>query len=89
MTPKDDVVAVVRPNVDQLPGACCNWFTAQRWVDVSNNERGVTRALDSQTLYSCAQNNHWNTNYKTDQPGMATLRYVVRPHVVHLRADLP
>lgn len=109
--------AVVRPNVDQLPGACCNWFTVQRWVDVSNDERGVTwapvdtplmeiggltanlvggvgfgewqtvppeaymtRALDSQTLYSWAQNNHWNTNYKTDQPGMATLRYVVRPH---------
>ena len=109
--------AVVRPHVDQLPGACCNWFTVQRWVDVSNDERGVTwapvdtplmeiggltanlvggvgfgewqtvppkaymtRALDSQTLYSWAQNNHWNTNYKTDQPGMATLRYVVRPH---------
>ena len=109
--------AVVRPNEDQLPGACCNWFTVQRWVDVSNLELGVTwapvdtplmeiggltanlvggvgfgewqtvppeaymtRAIDSQTLYSWAQNNHWNTNYKTDQPGRVTLRYVVRPH---------
>ena len=43
-------------------------------------EAYMTRAIDSQTLYSWAQNNHWNTNYKTDQPGMATLRYVVRPH---------
>ena len=36
--------AVVRPEVDQLPGACKNWFTVQRWVDVSNDEYGVTWA---------------------------------------------
>lgn len=34
--------AVVQPEKDQLPGACKNWFTVQRWVDVSNAERGVT-----------------------------------------------
>jgi hypothetical protein len=34
--------AVVRPETDQLPGACKNWFTVQRWVDVSNNDYGVT-----------------------------------------------
>jgi alpha-mannosidase len=34
--------AVVRPEKDQLPGSCKNWFTVQRWVDVSNAERGVT-----------------------------------------------
>jgi len=28
--------AVVRPETDQLPGACKNYFTVQRWVDVSN-----------------------------------------------------
>jgi len=33
---------VVRPEVDQLPGACRNWFTVQRWVDVANDQRGVT-----------------------------------------------
>jgi len=27
---------VVRPELDQIPGACRNWFTVQRWVDVSN-----------------------------------------------------
>jgi len=34
--------AVVRPETDQLPGACKNWFTVQRWVDVSNDQYGVT-----------------------------------------------
>lgn len=101
--------AVVRPNLDQLPGSCHNWFTVQRWVDVSNDELGVTWApvdaplmeigsmtanlmgpvaLDlwltntaaSSHLYSWAQNNHWFTNYKADQPGVTTFRYVLRPH---------
>jgi hypothetical protein len=101
--------AVVRPNQDQLPGACRNWFTVQRWVDVSAAACGIawapldaplmelggltanllgsvgfnewlTNALDSQTVYSWAQNNHWHTNYKIDQPGLTTFRYILRPH---------
>ena len=36
--------AVVRPEADQLPGACKNYFTVQRWVDVSNADYGVTWA---------------------------------------------
>jgi hypothetical protein len=101
--------AVVRPNLDQLPGACHNWFTVQRWVDVSNADLGVTWApvdaplmeiggltanlmgpvsldlwrtntLPSTHLYSWAQNNHWFTNYKADQPGLTTFRYLIRPH---------
>jgi len=36
--------AVVRPEADQLPGACKNYFTVQRWVDVSNKDYGVTWA---------------------------------------------
>jgi len=35
---------VVRPEIDQLTGACKNYFTVQRWVDVSNAEYGVTWA---------------------------------------------
>ena len=101
--------AVVRPNTDQLPGSCRNWFPVQRWVDVSNPNCGITwapidaplmeiggitanllgsvmykkwmtNANDSQTLYSWAQNNHWHTNYKIDQPGVTTFRYILRPH---------
>jgi alpha-mannosidase len=36
--------SIARPEVDQLPGACRNYFTAQRWVDVSNEARGITLA---------------------------------------------
>ncbi|MBN2477500.1 MAG: hypothetical protein JXB62_23035 [Pirellulales bacterium] len=36
--------AVVRPELDQFPGACKNYFTVQRWVDVSNDDFGVTWA---------------------------------------------
>jgi hypothetical protein len=94
--------AVVRPEVDQLPGACKNWFTVQRWIDVSNSGTGVTMApLDaplveiggitaelpwmstiqpSQTLYSYVMNNYWHTNYKADQSGPTTFRYVFHPH---------
>jgi len=34
--------AVVRPEVDQFPGACKNYLTVGRWVDVSNGDVGVT-----------------------------------------------
>jgi hypothetical protein len=37
--------AVVRPETDQIPSACKNWFTVQRWVDVAEPGRGVTVAL--------------------------------------------
>jgi hypothetical protein len=36
--------AVARPEADQLEGSCKNYFTVQRWVDVSNEEYGVTWA---------------------------------------------
>ena len=31
-----------RPNADQLDGAAKDWYPLQRWVDVSDGERGVT-----------------------------------------------
>lgn len=33
---------VVRPDDDQIPSACKNWFTVGRWADVSNDAYGVT-----------------------------------------------
>lgn len=33
---------VIRPDADQIPGACKNWFTIDRWADVSNHDFGVT-----------------------------------------------
>jgi alpha-mannosidase len=35
-------LSVVRPQTDQLPGACKNWLPVSRWADVSNAEYGVT-----------------------------------------------
>ncbi|HZR21751.1 MAG TPA: glycosyl hydrolase-related protein [Verrucomicrobiae bacterium] len=32
----------VRPEVDQIPAACKNWFSVQRWVDISNDRYGIT-----------------------------------------------
>ncbi len=34
--------AVTRPEKDQIPGACKNWFSVERWVDVSNDRYGMT-----------------------------------------------
>jgi len=42
--------AVVSPEIDQLPGACKNYFTVQRWVDVSNAEYGLTWATPDAPL---------------------------------------
>ncbi len=36
--------AILRPEIDQLPGSCKNWYTVQHWVDVSNKDYGVTWA---------------------------------------------
>ncbi|MHB8520553.1 MAG: polysaccharide lyase family protein [Limisphaerales bacterium] len=41
---------VVRPEIDQIPGACKNWFTVQRWVDISNDKYGVTWATPDAPL---------------------------------------
>ena len=101
---------VVRPELDQIPGACKNWFTVQRYVDISNDDFGVTLLtpdaplmqvggitanligslsnpqawLDtlepSHTIYSWAMNNHWHTNYRAEQEGPTTFRYVIWPH---------
>jgi len=43
-----DSWAIVRPDLDQIPGANKNWFTSQYFADVSNSRFGVTwSSLDS------------------------------------------
>ena len=42
--------AVVSPETDQLPGACKNYFTVQRWVDISNKDYGLTWATPDAPL---------------------------------------
>jgi alpha-mannosidase len=38
----DVPLAVMRPEIDQLPGSCKNWLPVGRWIDVANAEYGVT-----------------------------------------------
>jgi hypothetical protein len=33
---------VIAPDADQIPSACKNWFTVNRWADVANDHFGVT-----------------------------------------------
>jgi hypothetical protein len=35
----------MRPELDQIPGACKNWLTVGRWADVSNRDHGVTLVM--------------------------------------------
>lgn len=42
--------AFVRPEVDQLAGACKNFFSVESWVDISNNNYGVTWASPNAPL---------------------------------------
>ncbi|HQO26794.1 MAG TPA: hypothetical protein PLK89_13865 [Acidobacteriota bacterium] len=42
----------IRPEADQLPGACRDFFTIQRWADVSNQRHGVTWATVEAPLVS-------------------------------------
>jgi len=37
--------ATIRPEQDQMPGACKNYFTVGRWIDVANDDFGMTVAL--------------------------------------------
>jgi hypothetical protein len=39
-----------QPEVDQLPGACKNWFSIERWVDISNSKQGVTWSTEDAPL---------------------------------------
>jgi hypothetical protein len=42
--------ALVRPETDQLVGACKNFFSVQSWVDISNSDYGVTWASPNAPL---------------------------------------
>jgi hypothetical protein len=38
----DIPLGAMRPEADQMPSACKNWFTVGRWADVSNADHGIT-----------------------------------------------
>ena len=47
--------AVVRPEADQLSGACKNYLTVGRWVDISNGQFGLTWATVDAPLIEIGQ----------------------------------
>ena len=46
----DNTFSILRPDSDQIAGACRDYFAADRWVDVSNAEGGVLTALPDAPL---------------------------------------
>ena len=60
--------AIVRPELDQLAGACKNFFSVQSWVDVSNATYGVTLATPDAPLVeigSITAEKPWKTTVET------------------------
>jgi len=66
--------AVIRPEADQLPGSCKDYFCAQRWVDVSNQDYGVTLTVSEAPLIEVGdlnselpspRNPYWKTSQRS------------------------
>ncbi|WP_343671904.1 glycoside hydrolase family 38 C-terminal domain-containing protein [Chitinophaga sp.] len=92
----------ITAEADQLPHANRNWYTIQRWIDVSNHQTGITlcspdaplfeigkhnkdgdwKSYTEQSSYiaSWVMNNIWHTNFRKEQPGVATFRYALQVH---------
>lgn len=79
---------VVRPETDQIPGACKNWFTLQRWIDVANDVFGVTLAspdaplmqvggITANVLGSANDLNMWR---KTVEPTQTVYSWAMNNH---------
>jgi alpha-mannosidase len=69
--------AVVRPEADQLPGACKNWFTVQRWIDTSNDQYGVTWATIDAPLVEVGAITAETPWIKTLKPTQTLYSYVM------------
>ncbi len=58
---------VVRPDADQLAGACKNFFSVQSWVDISNRNYGVTWATVNAPLVEIGE-------ITAEQPWIKTIK---------------
>ena len=47
--------AIVRPETDQLAGACKNFFSVQSWIDVSSPQYGITLATPDVPLFEIGE----------------------------------
>jgi len=65
--------AVVRPDVDQLRGANRNFFTVQRWADVSGRDVGVTLATVDAPLMEIGDMNAEVWNLEETRPWLKSV----------------
>jgi alpha-mannosidase len=68
---------VVRPDADQLAGACKNFFSVQSWVDISNREYGVTWATANAPLIEIGSITAEQPWMKSIQPSSLIYSYVM------------
>ena len=69
--------SIVRPEADQLPGACKNFFSVQSWVDISNREYGVTWATTNAPLIEIGGITAEQPWMKTISPSSSIYSYVM------------
>ncbi len=89
-------LAMVRPELDQIPAACKNWFSVQRWVDISNDKFGVTWApidaplveLGGITANLVGSQTDWRVWIQHLQPSQTLYSWVMNNHWhTNYRAD--
>jgi len=69
--------SLVKPETDQLPGSCKNFFSVQSVVDVSNNLFGVTVATPDAPLIEIGAINAEKPWMKTIEPSQTFYSYVM------------
>ncbi|MGA2857313.1 MAG: glycoside hydrolase family 38 C-terminal domain-containing protein [Candidatus Sulfotelmatobacter sp.] len=68
---------VVRPEADQLAGACKNFFSVESWVDISNTDYGVTWATANAPLIEIGAITAEQPWMKSIQPSSLIYSYVM------------
>ncbi len=68
---------IVQPEKDQLPGSCKNFFSAQNFVDISNNDFGVTCATPDASMIEIGAINAEKPWVKTIESSQTFYSYVM------------
>ncbi|HUL44768.1 MAG TPA: glycoside hydrolase family 38 C-terminal domain-containing protein [Bacteroidota bacterium] len=69
--------AIVDPEKDQLPGSCRNFFSVASWVDVSNEQMGVTLSTPDAPLIEIGSITAESPWLKTLTPSQTIYSYVM------------
>jgi hypothetical protein len=69
--------AIVRPEKDQLPGSCKNFFSVNSWVDVSSTDYGITLATPDIPLAEFGEMTAEQPWRHEVAPGTAVFSYVM------------